>query len=322
MSIQTLKKLARTRLCEGRLIKTKNEYTPDHKKIKALLSQKSDKGEEYDNIRDIVIKECVYIGFDELLSMLLKNFKKFLQANNQNPYIFVFKADKNKSDIWIILLLLRYGRKFLKSIYKDPDDIIELAKLKFEENLINRGEKIHYVFCDDVIYSGTQMFYNLENMRLKYSNDYTLPNTSIICAGISSYALKRFKWLDSIYYDKHLKSFMEIVSEDPSKFKFKNAKLTINAHFPQPFEERIDHSIKIPVYLETKMPDIVSSFPDIYISIVRNCKWDANTRIEDGSSEKTMCANPFYKSVNFEKGNLDKKNEKKFICHVMKLYNA
>ena len=99
-----------------------------------------------------------YIGFDEFL---MKSFEKFLRYIGSKDYTIVFKEDRNKSDLWVLLLLIRSrsrkrlrfrsrdGRKFLKRLYKGPKEIIELKRDTPKSALSD--DKI-YMFCDDFIY--------------------------------------------------------------------------------------------------------------------------------------------------------------------------
>ena len=57
-----------------------------------------------------------------------------------------------------------------------------------------------------------------------------------------------------------------------------------------------------------KFPDYLTKQYSIY----------DDSRVVDGSNEKTQCAHPFYKSINEKKGSVDKKNEKKFIQKLLR----
>lgn len=292
------KLLAKERLSQGRLIKTENFYTINKSKC-----------HDKDNIINLILENLTYIGFDEFLILLMKSFKKFFEDINDSEYVIIYNEDRNKSDLWVLLLLIKYGKKFLKKLYRDPVDIIELRhhNNKISDNMV-------YLFCDDFIYSGTQMYYTLENFVLK-SNRKNLKNTYIVCAGITRYALTQFSF-NKIYYSYNLKSIGEIVESTD----YKKIEKEINNRFPQPFIDKFNYMNNVPIYMEHKLPDTMSSFPEIIIKVINNCKWNNAARIVDGSDETTMCAHPFYKTINIEKGTSDKEREKVFINKCVMLF--
>jgi hypothetical protein len=294
------KLLAKQRLLEGRLIKTENVYMINKSKC-----------HDKDYITNLILENVTYIGFDTFLVLLMKSFQKFFEKIDGSDYIIIYNEDRNKSDLWVLLLLLRYGKKFLKKLYKDPTDIIELNK-----SPITIPDKMIYLFCDDFIYSGTQMFYTLEKFAFKSSTSH-LKNVYIVCAGITQNGINRLN-TDKIFYEYNLKSIGELVNPE----NYKKIEKEMNNTFPQPFIDKFNYMNNVPIYMEHKLPDTMSSFPEIIIKVINNCKWNNNSRIVDGSDETTMCAHPFYKTINMDKGLLDKENEKLFINKCIRLYVA
>ena len=306
------KRLAKQRLDEGRLIKDTNIYTPNMEYAKQLLEKQTDP--ELRDIYSIILQNVLYIGFNELLLMLMDGFKQFLDHIQKKSYTLVFNRDNNKSDIWVILLILRYGNKILgKENYYDPVNIIEMAKPnEYSKDMI-------YLLCDDCIYSGTQMRSNITNLKGKFPYK-TKSHIYVVCAGASTYGLENCMDIQ-VFYSKKLDSFKEIIQASPEyKSRYCSLKSKLNYTFPQPFIEKFNYMNNIPMYMEHKMPDAMSSFPRILVHIVNKCKWEKGyDHIDDGSNEFTMCAHPFYKSVNMEKGANDAQRETDFIN---KLVNA
>ena len=318
MSIQKYKQLTKARLGEGRLIKTSNEYTPNTKSIELICKKTTS---DLDVLNGTILRNLTYLGFDDMLLLLMKAFQLFMQnlPSDQN-YAFVYAEDNNKSDIWILLLLLRYGKRFLGDVYREPIEIINLSKVSSP-----LSKDIVYVFCDDFIFSGTQMGYNVESFRSKYSiasgfrsniyNDGV--KIYIVCAGASTYSMKRLGE-QNIFKGKIIESLKEIIQR--SDLQYNVMKKVLNTNFPQPFIDRFDYMNNIPMYMEYKMPDTMSSFPELFRKIVNNCTLDDDTNIVDGSSMYTKCAHPFYKVVNDEKGKQDVIDEDTFIKKIIERF--
>ena len=76
--IRKFKQLAKTRLREGRLIKTDSEYSIDKSKV---INQKKDK----DIITELVLDNLIYLDFPKLLLMIMKAFKDFLIYIDRKP---------------------------------------------------------------------------------------------------------------------------------------------------------------------------------------------------------------------------------------------
>jgi hypothetical protein len=317
-SVDHFKQLAQDRLCEGRLIKRANEYGPDPLKVKAALAQNKLLGAQEDPVKTVVLENLVYIGFDAMLLLLMKSFRAFLEAV-EGPYVLVFNnLAQNKSDVWVLLLLLRYGPRFLgAAAYRDPAGILELSKVTFGTPV---DADMAYVFCDDVVYSGTQLHYRWDALRTACDKGWRFkPRAHVVCAAIGPRAIARLGTCvgeAQLFYGRRVPSLKETVDAHPDRYDKARVEARVR-DLPQPFEDTIDHAQKILLYLEHKMPDILSSFPDILVDVVSNCKQGNAERrhalIRDGSSATTRCAHPFYKIADAEKGAGDCKGEEAFI---------
>ena len=155
------------------------------------------------------------------------------------------------------------------------------------------------------------MFYTLDKFAYKSNN-----NVYIVCAGITQHALVRLG-SNRVYCHYKMKSLSELV--DPTEYN--KIELEINSTFSQPFMDKFNYMNNVPIYVEHKLPDAMSSFAEISIKVINNCEWNDTSRIVDGSDETTMCAHPFYKTVNFEKGASDRENENEFINKCVAQYN-
>lgn len=297
--MDTYKRLAETFLQSGRLIKTVNEYSIDKNKLQAFLSSP-----EADPNKKEILKNYVYIGFDQFLLMLMQSFAAFLRT--KTPYVMVVKDDwgpRIKSNNWVVLLLLRYGQKMLRKIYYDPVDIVTI-----DCNFRPDNEK-NYLLCDDFLFSGTQMDYNIQYFIPDYMRpgrrNYPTFKINIVCAGCTQRAQTRLsKYPPVTIYSTY--DIKPICASDELLEYFDT--------LPQPFNvDRIVWKDNIPMYTEHKLPDAMSSFPQIIKCFISNCSWPKNSRVVDGSSAKTKCAHPFYKVEDLEKGASDFKNEEEFI---------
>lgn len=323
-NIDQFKKIAHERLCDGQLIKQVNEYAPDPEKVQQALEQNKSLADQENPVKTVVLENIIYIGFDTMLLLLMKSFRAFLQEVKE-PYVLVCNSithskKKDKSDIWVLLLLLRYGPKFLGEAYRDPVEILQLPE-HFDFNAKPIDATKTYVFCDDVIYSGTQLHYRLDALRMTCHMANLRVRAYVVCAAIGPQGIKRLdKCIGAAHiYGRRVPSLQEIVDTQPYLYIKDRVKKHVQT-LPQPFNDTIYHMNKIPLYLEHKMPDIMSSFPDILIDVVSNCKLDnagdtnaQHKLIRDGSSANTFCAHPFYKVVDKKKGEHDCKNEKSFV---------
>ena len=309
-NVQKFKKLARLRLREGRLIKTTNEYELDHAKIQHLKSKD-------DEIENIILRHLVYVSFDHLLHLIFTGFQKFLARISGEPYALLFKQDRNKSDVWIIMLLLRYGRQFLGKTYYDPINVINISA-----DIIDTSAKhVNYMLVDDFIFTGTQMNYTLDHLSMKLQYNLQQYKIHVLCGGIGRAGLAKLSsWGVNIHYAKKYASLGQLVKKSPHSANYTQYKAELSQKFGQPFIDPVDYMNNIPIYFEHKIPDVMSSFPHIIIQVAKNCKWDENTDINDGSSQHTPCGTPFYKIVNESKGKSDSANEKKYMKQVVQTF--
>lgn len=305
-SIQKFKKLARLRLREGRLIKLENEFEIDKTKVKPINNR----------IENIILNNLVYISFDNFVYMLFKGFEKFLQHINGEPYTLMFKQDRNKSDVWVICLLLRYGRQFIGRTYYDPNDIINLTSEQ-----INPDKQVNYVLVDDFIFTGTQMTYSIEHFDLKLNYNARDYKKHVVCGGIGPEGLNKLSSRGvTVFYGKEYASLGQLVKMSEYRTNYAQYRSELSKKFGQPFIDPIDYMNNIPIYFEHKIPDVMSSFPHIIIQVAKNCIWDENTDINDGSSQHTPCGKPFYKTVNDTKGKVDQMKEKQFMKRLVQKY--
>lgn len=297
------KGLAETFLKSGRLIKTINEYSIDNTKLQAFLSSP-----QADPNKKEILKNYVYISFDQFFLMLMHSFAAFLRT--KTPYVMVVddKWDHTiKSNNWVVLLLLRYGQKMLGKLYYDPVDIVTIIDRKFCPD-----KEKNYLLCDDFMFSGTQMDYNIQYFIPEWTHKSQNFKIKIVCAGCTQRArtrLSKYKNDVTVYYTYDMKP---ICASDELLEYFDT--------LPQPFNvERVVWKENIPMYTEHKLPDAVSSFPQIIKCFISNCSWPKNSRVVDGSSARTKCAHPFYKVEDKEKGARDVKNEEDFIRRLCRV---
>lgn len=311
MDVEKFKRLAKTRLREGRLIKLSNEYSIDEKKRNDALSKSPKTDKEL--LEFLVLQNLIYIGFSEIFSMLMDAFSQFLKNNEKRPYVLAYKRDGNKSDVWIISLFMRYGRKFIKEYY-DPVNIIDLSKTK------NPPIDVDYVLCDDFIFSGTQMIYTLDMLHLKtnmllFAKKKTI-RTFVIVGGVTTTGFENVgNKCTRIFCSKQFKCFGDYVKKSHPE-KYLDIKHAAEDEFGQPFIDKINYMSCIPIYFEHKMPDAMSSFPSIISKVISNCTWGEETNYEDGSGIDTLCAHPFYKKENYKKGEKDVKHERVFMKYL------
>lgn len=255
----------------------------------------------------------------------MKSFETFLESNTEKKYVVIdIISREEKSYNWVLLLLLRYGPLFLKDKYYPPSKVIKVPSTRNwrEKVVLNAGLDTHFLFCDDFSFSGTQMVQSVNKLTQllrerypaavdAYGNFNKTANINIVCAGCSKAAYDKFV---NFQYKVHAtKVFAPITPPLPDK---------ILESLPQPFEDTIDYKNNIPLYFEHKLPDAMSSFPMIYKEIINNCAWDEETRIVDGSSVTTLCAQPFFKTDNIEKGKRDANIEKAFISKCINAYKT
>ena len=315
MSVQKFKKLARLRLREGRLIKTKNEFELDSAKINGK-----------DEIENIILQNLIYVSFDQLLHLIFTGFQKFLAHVKTEPYALLFKQDSNKSDVWIIMLLLRYGRQFLGKTYYDPINVINISADKFNKAVLT--QHVNFTLVDDFIFTGTQMNYTIEYLfkkidyeLLEYKGDVRQYKIHVLCGGIGRAGLAKLSsWGVNIHYAKKYASLGQLVKKSPHSANYTQYKAELSQKFGQPFIDPVDYMNNVPIYFEHKIPDVMSSFPHIIIQVAKNCKWDENTDINDGSSQHTPCGTPFYKIANESKGKNDVLNEKQYMKRAVKTF--
>jgi hypothetical protein len=253
-----------------------------------------------------------YVSFFEFM----QNFKSSLSdfelkllnySENKSYILHIPNPTKHineiteKSNYWIsqIAYHLLNIKPSLISFSEDDlkNKLIYLSKIK--------QEYINILLCDDGIYSGKQMsaviskvimsFFNFQNSE-KLKNIKLMIH--IICPYITNYALDNFDKFNNtkIYYQKIIKMTKEIMSEDDIKY--------INSH------NILVSPNSSPIYMEHKMPDFMSSIPDLYGSsnltedrditcknkvdyrlkyIIENCSFLEETKNE-------VCPHPIYKN--------------------------
>lgn len=175
----------------------------------------------------------------------------------------MFKQDRNKSDVWVICLILGYGRQFLGQQYYDPIKIINLTS-----DQIDPDKQVHYVLVDDFIFTGTQMIYSID-LKLHYNaHKYKI---HVVCVGIGPEGLRKLSSRGIIvFYDKEYASLGQLVKESNYSSKYQHYRAELSKRFGQPFIDPIDYMNNVPIYFEHKMPDVMSSFPHIIVQVTVN----------------------------------------------------
>jgi hypothetical protein len=157
-------------------------------------------------------------------------------------------------------------------------------------------------------------------MRFKKIDDLKI---HVVCAGITNYARSRL-WVEVFHNVYDLQSLSEICNKNEiNENEVKTKIIMQRAEFPQPFEDEFNYMNNVPIYMEHKLPDTMSSFPLIIKPFISNCEWEdvESSRIVDGSNIHTKCAHPFYKEVNMTKGENDQQDEQNFISKCLAMFH-
>jgi hypothetical protein len=284
-----------------------------------------------------LINKMVYINFQDFCRYIVRAFIQFLQEIGDKKYIMIVETSKsstNKSNRWVGYLLVflakqesdafltKRDRCLLTKHYKDPEYIISDTSYIKEHGI---DDNTVCMFCDDGIFSGTQMQYHLFDLN-RALQPKTKQNTNI-----QNEKVARVKvYIISVIMGKiaenrlshcctqrtYLKQCLEphfIYSKRMEGLGYKE----LNNMFPSYWYmdegcKKIpnDYAQCLPVYFEHKIPDAVSSFPSLlmqgyYIdtygkphqvgSIINQCNTKENASVLEGSSLGDGCVEPFYK---------------------------
>jgi len=117
-----------------------------------------------DDVREIAKKIIIntrHVSFEELLMNITKNIKHMLEYIDEKRPLFIYVKDKykEKSNYWIYLYICDYIKYF--------DDTIEIILLS-DPAKINHPKMIEddiIIFIDDCIYTGSQMYHSIKNLK-------------------------------------------------------------------------------------------------------------------------------------------------------------
>lgn len=338
-TIQQFYCAARKRNKEGKLFLDESVHSLNKCAINRWLKVVKEDGPERYKIATELIENMVYINFQDFCRYIVRAFIAFLQEIRDKKYIIIvetYKRDVIKSNRWVANLLIflakqssdRYltkrDRCRLSKYYKDPEYILTDTAY-IEEHGID--ENTVCMFCDDGVFSGTQMQNHLLRLnealqpktksKLNSQNDKVgRVNVYVISVIMGKIAENR---LNSFYKRTYLKQCIE-----PhciySKLMEGLGHEQLNEMFPTYWylnenDKRVpnDYTKCLPVYFEHKIPDALSSFPSLlmqgyYIetcgkdhrvgSIINRCSRNLDDdKVLEGSSLGDGCAEPFYKRV-------------------------
>ena len=225
---------------------------------------------ENKKISQFIINNTVYISFDEFFITLNTAIDKFINAYERLLYLHVIIIPnepewQTKSNIWMTAYLIKYinDKKATINIIDiiTPDTSWEKNKLYADKPNIN------YIYCDDVSYSGGQIY--------DYISDSSNITTTIIIPYVTNIMLRRFDGVEkcNIYYAYTMTPILEkpefakvFPDEDINVF---NTKLTNiygnNVRNGIVYKYNIENG-NLLYYFAHKIADYVSSFPFIYES--------------------------------------------------------
>jgi hypothetical protein len=238
----------------------KFSYPLDPQKINTFIDKLQTNCENrFVSLIKIILNNTQYVSFYDFI----KNFKsslfmfEFQMQNNKSNYILHIpnptaniNGIKEKSNYWTSQMAYHlleekpsWGITFLE------DDLIK----RFEYLLqINKNtDFINILLCDDGIYSGDQMHKVIQKLNNNSPNNVKLI-IHIICPYITNYAMEKLSVFNNIiiYNTNIIKMTKEIISTNDIKYiNEQNIFVSLNSS---------------PIYMEHKMPDFMSSIPDLY----------------------------------------------------------
>jgi len=226
------------------------DYSPDPTKMKAFLAEFSEYGAYF-------LQNLKYISFQDLLSYLQSALQQLLRVLCQNveicqPWCAVLLSggyyEKQKSNVWIFRLLLKY----IPEILKHPPELIIFKKKQFKTlEQLDRIPK-HLVFFDDLIYSGDQMNGSVKTVYSLTENDPRF-TYHVICACAS----KTSKLSD--------------IKEPP-----------VQVHKGCEIAPILLREVRLhAVYTQHKLPDKISTFNDEISRVIRNCDYQYRFENDD-----------------------------------------
>lgn len=282
----------------------KKSYKLDKEKVIEYIDASPD---EIKNVLTKLFDNTIHISYKTLKFILTQNFKELIfycKKNNITTLsIFLDYTTKyniiHKSNFWIIQHFIKYIKDnsisdfFIDFIYNKQD----IYYLDTNNRLI--------LLLDDCIYTGLQMKHILEDIY-KYSKDKHF-NIYLLVSCISLDAIKLLK--DD---DKHNKLFLSkniITIHKLSKYVYSNDELKLLGK---------DRYL---IYFDHKLPDIVSTYTNIYNGYVykKNFKIDdyitndltiipviKNCGLDEKKSTAIQCPEPPYNTENISNDSLFK----------------
>jgi antitoxin component HigA of HigAB toxin-antitoxin module len=301
-SIDNFKKIAQNWLKSEKVIPNDHSLNLDNvKEYFKKVCELENKDSIQIQIITTLIKNIKHISFKEFKTNLANTITKFLNNIKDESY-YIITIDKRKSNYWLAIILILFGKDLIKN-YKDPIGIID--NLNYLEK--NGCEPdTHYLLLDDAIFTGTQMSYNIDsikntcllyryqrivsekmwkdikilkqtvkqdtpeyllamtNITKSIENKSCIKNIHIVCAYIGKQSINKIenKSYTTLYYGEELKNMIELLD----KFDYELCNKAINKMFTIQRGEtfKSNYMKSYPIYFDHKIPDAVSSFPTFF----------------------------------------------------------
>ena len=230
-----------------------------------------------------IIDNTRHVSFEEMIKNLNKNIQDLNDVINKDRPIFVFinLAYKEKSNYWIYLYLkdyVEYKYPTRNIILLSNNNIAEHKQLKDNDTI---------VFIDDCIYTGMQMYQNINSLYTLYDfqkldkihKDDKLHRLKLNIYVLTSFMSKNVeKLLKSIGYfniilNKHIE-YIPFIDDFLSynELKLLNKYYKFNYKYNNVINKYIveDFRSKYLIYFDHKLADTISTIPLFYSGVVPN----------------------------------------------------
>ena len=218
-----------------------------------------------------------YISWDRFILEFKKCIRNFLKAIGKEPFALILPLQvdghpvKTKSNYWLTIL----AYVLFKEEFHRPPNVFATTNRVLQQHIK------HLVLVDDAIYSGTQMSDILMTVRRAERNQaYEQHDFALLAPFCTVAATKKIKHVFrdnpfrfTIYCASTMKPLEELLNDDVLD--------TLEAF------RRLD-TMLFPYVFQHKLPDDVSSFPEIYSEVMQNC-----------DTEDMRCFEPHYKQVDY-----------------------
>ena len=233
-------------------------YKFNQENVKKFLQACSDEARP---LAKKIIDNTRHVSFEEMIKYLNKNIKDLNNfVNNTRPiFIFIDTSYKEKSNYWIYLYLKAYMK------YKYPQrKIILISNPNLSNSKLENNDTL--VFIDDCIYTGSQMYSNIN----KLNNINFNINIYILTTFISKEGEKLINSLNKntklhIIFNKYIE-YIPLIND----YLTKKEMLILEAYtYTLTFSKEI-YNNKYLIYFDHKLADYVSTIPLFYSGVVPN----------------------------------------------------